>query len=81
MKKSNQSENQWKKIKESRDEKSRETKSLWKKEIKEDDKYPYRFQVKWQWDGCQENIKTMWDESKAFRLYECIDITGWSNAA
>lgn len=74
-----ESKNNWQKIKESKDEESGEWKELWKKEMKGDNKYPYRFQVIWQWNGCQKNTKTMWDENKALRLYECININGWGD--
>ena len=69
---------EWKKIKSESWQASGESKSLLRKKVP-DPKYPYRFQVVWQWSGCHSNSKTMWNEEKALRLFNCIDIQGWPN--
>ena len=44
-------------------------------------KYPERYIIKWQWKNRKPNQKSFWDEEKAERFYECIDIDGWPDAA
>ena len=35
---------------------------------------PDKFLIVWKWEDCMENKHIMYDENKAFRLYNCIDL-------
>ncbi len=74
-------ESKWEKIKNAKWEASRESKSLWRAKAPSSQysKGPYKFKIVWQWSDCYSNQKTIWDEKKALRLFNCIDIGGWPN--
>lgn len=72
---------QLKKIRETTDIETGETKCLFEMENTDDKRedYPKKYLVKWQWAGRFENRKTMYDRDKALRLYDDISLSGWGD--